>query len=40
VTKYGLVYEYNLRGVSFWVLGNSSPQTWYLADDLFDIKKL
>lgn len=40
LTKYAMVYEYNLRGVSFWVLGNSSPHSWYLAEDVFTIRKL
>jgi len=38
--KFRLVYEYDLRGISYWVLGNSFPQNWYLVKDVFDIKKI
>ncbi|WP_029421196.1 glycosyl hydrolase family 18 protein [Alicyclobacillus macrosporangiidus] len=38
--KLNLVYEYNLRGVSYWVLGNSFPQNWYLLDDSFEVRKV
>lgn len=38
--KFNLVYEYNLRGISFWYLPNSFPQNWYLLRDSFRIRKL
>lgn len=38
--KFELVYEYQLRGISYWVLGNEFPQNWYLLPEVFDIKKL
>lgn len=38
--KLQLVYEYGLRGVSYWVLGNEFPQTWYLLDDSFEVRKI
>lgn len=38
--KMQLVYDYGLRGVSFWLLGNESPQTWYLLRDAFTIRKV
>ncbi len=38
--KFRLIEEYNLRGVSYWVLGNSFPQNWYLLADRFHVKKL
>lgn len=37
--KYNLVKEYNLRGVSYWVLDNRLPQAWLLQDEDFRIKK-
>lgn len=38
--KLSLVNEYNLRGVTLWVLGNEFPQLWYLLQDQFTVKKL
>jgi spore germination protein len=38
--KLELVYEYGLRGVSYWVLGNEFPQNWYLLKDTFEVKKV
>lgn len=38
--KFKLVYRYNLRGVSYWVLGLSFPQNWVMLDELFVIKKV
>jgi spore germination protein len=37
--KYDLVKEKNLRGVSYWVLGNPFPQNWYVLADNFRIQK-
>ena len=37
--KYELVNELNLRGVSFWVLGNPFPQNWLVLADNFRIQK-
>ncbi|MGO4548138.1 LysM peptidoglycan-binding domain-containing protein [Paenibacillus sp. 2TAB23] len=38
--KFNLVKAYNLRGVSYWVLGVSFPQNWYVLQANFTIKKL
>lgn len=38
--KFDLVKQYNLRGVSYWVLGYPFPQNWALLHDNFTIKKL
>ncbi|SDN69443.1 spore germination protein [Paenibacillus sp. yr247] len=38
--KFELVKEYNLRGVSYWVLGYPFPQNWALLEDNFEIRKL
>jgi spore germination protein len=38
--KLDLIKEYNLRGVSYWVLGYSFPQNWALLEDNFQIRKL
>lgn len=38
--KLNLVYEFGLRGVSYWVLGNSFPQNWHLIREAFEVKKL
>jgi spore germination protein len=38
--KLDLIKEYNLRGVSYWVLGYSFPQNWALLEDQFQIRKL
>lgn len=40
LAKFHLVYEFGLRGVSFWVLGQPFPQMWKLVADTFDVKKL
>ncbi|MCQ6282102.1 LysM peptidoglycan-binding domain-containing protein [Bacillus sp. EB600] len=37
--KYDLVKEKNLRGVSYWVLGNPFPQNWFVLADNFRIQK-
>jgi spore germination protein len=37
--KYNTVKEYNLRGLSYWVLGPSFPQNWPLLAANFTIKK-
>jgi spore germination protein len=37
--KYDLVNELNLRGVSYWVLGNPFPQNWLVLADNFRIQK-
>ncbi|MCP8616046.1 LysM peptidoglycan-binding domain-containing protein [Salirhabdus salicampi] len=36
--KYDLVKELNLRGVSYWVLGNAFSQNWYVLQDNFQIQ--
>lgn len=38
--KLSLLDEYNLRGVSVWVLGNEFPQLWYILEDSYRITKL
>jgi spore germination protein len=38
--KFDLIKQYNLRGVSYWVLGYPFPQNWALLEDNFNIKKL
>lgn len=38
--KLNLVYEFKLRGVSWWMLGNEFPQGWHLIRDSFEVKKL
>ncbi|MFJ5625121.1 LysM peptidoglycan-binding domain-containing protein [Peribacillus loiseleuriae] len=38
--KFNLVKEYNLRGISYWVLGYPFPQNWTLLEDNFLIRKL
>ncbi|WP_069648891.1 LysM peptidoglycan-binding domain-containing protein [Caloranaerobacter ferrireducens] len=38
--KFKLVNRYNLRGVSYWLLGLSFPQNWVMLDELFVIKKI
>ncbi|BCJ86746.1 glycosyl hydrolase family 18 protein [Effusibacillus dendaii] len=38
--KLNLINEFNLRGVSFWELGNPFPQIWHLLADMFTIRKL
>ena len=37
--KYELVKELNIRGVSYWVLGNPFPQNWLVLSDYFRIQK-
>lgn len=38
--KFELLQAYNLRGVSYWVLGYPFPQNWALLEDLFHVRKL
>lgn len=38
--KFDMVKQYNLRGISYWVLGYPFPQNWVLLNDNFTIKKL
>jgi spore germination protein len=38
--KFDLVKEYNLKGVSYWVLGYPFPQNWVLLENNFQIRKL
>ncbi|MCQ6282103.1 LysM peptidoglycan-binding domain-containing protein [Bacillus sp. EB600] len=38
--KFDTIKEYNLRGVSYWVLGYPYPQNWVLLEDNFTIKKI
>lgn len=38
-SKFDLVKELNLRGVSYWVLGNPFPQNWLVLADNFRIQK-
>lgn len=37
--KFDLIKEYGLRGISYWVLGQSFPQNWALLEANFNIKK-
>lgn len=37
--KFDMVKQYNLRGISYWVLGYPYPQNWALLNDNFIIKK-
>ena len=37
--KFDLVKQYNLRGISYWVLGYPFPQNWLLLEDNFTIRK-
>lgn len=37
--KFDLVKQYNLRGISYWVLGYPFPQNWLLLGDNFTIRK-
>lgn len=37
--KYDTIKEYDLRGSSYWVLGNPFPQNWAVLQDNFIIKK-
>ena len=38
--KFDTVKNYNLRGISYWVLGYPFPQNWALLEDNFTIRKL
>lgn len=38
-TKFDLVKQYGLRGVSYWKLGLAFPQNWLLIDDNFNVVK-
>lgn len=38
--KFNIVKAYNLRGISYWVLGLSFPQNWYVLGANFTVKKL
>ncbi|MDP4095118.1 MAG: LysM peptidoglycan-binding domain-containing protein [Bacillota bacterium] len=38
--KYNLVFEYGLRGVSYWELSSNFPQNWPVLEANFRIKKL
>lgn len=38
--KFNIVKTYNLRGVSYWVLGLPFPQNWYVLGANFTVKKL
>ncbi|OMP65705.1 LysM peptidoglycan-binding domain-containing protein [Domibacillus epiphyticus] len=38
--KFDLVKTYNLRGLSYWVLGYPFPQNWALLGDTFIVRKL
>jgi spore germination protein len=38
--KFNTIKEYQLRGVSYWVLGYPYPQNWALLGDNFTIKKI
>lgn len=37
--KFNLVKEFDLRGISYWVLGEDFPKNWTLLRDNFQIKK-
>jgi spore germination protein len=37
--KFDAVKDYNLRGISYWVLGYPFPQNWLLLEDNFSIRK-
>lgn len=38
--KFDTVKRYNLRGISYWVLGYPFPQNWALLEDNFTVRKL
>lgn len=38
-SKFNLIKEFNLRGISYWKLGLAFPQNWLLLDDNFLITK-
>jgi spore germination protein len=35
-----LVNKYDLRGISYWLLGIPFPQNWLVLDDMFNIVKV
>lgn len=37
--KYDTVKDYNLRGISYWVLGNPFPENWAVLGENFTIRK-
>lgn len=37
--KFNLVKEYQLKGISYWVLGYPFPQNWLLLEDNFRVRK-
>lgn len=37
--KFDLVKSYNLRGISYWVLGYPYPQNWLLLENNFQVRK-
>ncbi len=37
--KFDVVKAYNLRGISYWVLGYPFPQNWILLEDNFTVRK-
>ncbi len=39
-SKFLTVVQYGLRGVSYWVLGQSFPQNWAVLDNMFNIVKV
>ena len=38
--KFNLVKDYNIRGISYWVLPTSFPQVWPVQEDSFNVIKL
>ncbi|MDR3587268.1 MAG: glycosyl hydrolase family 18 protein [Desulfosporosinus sp.] len=38
--KFTLVKDYNLRGISYWVLPTAFPQVWFVQEDNFNVIKL
>ncbi len=38
--KLDLVKEFNLRGISYWVLGYPFPQNWVMLEDNFRVRKM
>lgn len=37
--KFNLVKTYNLRGLSYWVLGYPFPENWALLEENFNVRK-
>jgi len=37
--KFNLIKEYGIRGISYWTLGYTFPQNWYMLKDNFVIVK-